>query len=104
MTHLGDSKTQTSVYQILKVVELCIIVMVESTHTQALTDEELQVRIDNAQVKLVSGKKQLRDLVEGGVVQPDDRVIALRAANQQNQQDLDQKSQVKRERQTRKTE
>lgn len=78
--------------------------MVESTHTQALTDEELQVRIDNAQVKLVSGKKQLRDLVEGGVVQPDDRVIALRAANQQNQQDLDQKSQVKRERQMRKTE
>ena len=78
--------------------------MVESTHTQALTDEELQVRIDNAQVKLVSGKNQLRDLVESGVVQPDDRVIALRAANQQNQQDLDQKSQVKRERLMRKTE
>ena len=104
MAHLGDSKAQTSVFQILKVVELCIIVMVESTHTQALTDEELQVRIDNAQVKLVTGKNQLRDLVESGVVQPDDRVIALRAANQQNQQDLDQKSQVKRERQMRKTE
>ena len=104
MQHLVNSTTQTSVFQILKVVELCIIVMVESTHTQALTDEELQVRIDNAQVKLVSGKKQLRDLVESGVVQPDDRVIALRAANQQNQQDLDQKSQVKRERQMRKTE
>ena len=79
------------------------MVMVESTHTQALSDEELQNTINIAQAKLDSGKKALRDLVESGILQPDDRVIALRASNAQNQQDVDQNSQAKRERLTNKT-
>ena len=74
--------------------------MVESTHTQALSDEELQ---NVAQAKLDSGKKALTDLVESGVLQPDDRIIALRASNTQNQQDIDQNSPTKRERLMNKT-
>ena len=46
--------------------------------------------MNRAHSKLASGRKELAELVESGVTQPDDRIIELRAENQHNQQVVDE--------------
>lgn len=65
--------------------------MAESnTDGQELPRKQQDSAIDRANAKLASGKKELAELVESGVTQPDDRIIELRAENQQNQQVVDE--------------
>ncbi|MEO9320137.1 MAG: hypothetical protein ABI361_05645 [Nitrososphaera sp.] len=65
--------------------------MAESnTDGQEFPRKQQDNAIDRAHAKLASGKKELAELVESGVTQPDDRIIELRAENQQNQQVVDE--------------
>ena len=68
------------------------------------TDEELKLTGNIASAKLVSGKKDLKDLVESGTIQPDDRIITLRAENQQNKQIAEEAESMRKEKAKRETE
>lgn len=75
----------------VKVLQVLIVVMAESnTDNQERAHTQQDSAINRAHAKLASGKKELAELVESGVTQPDDRIIELRAENQQNQQVVDE--------------
>lgn len=58
--------------------------------------DEKSKKDSNAVTNLAAGKRELKDLIEGGVLQPDDRVIALRAENQMNQQIVDESAKIQK--------
>jgi hypothetical protein len=58
--------------------------------------DEKSKKDSNAVTNLAAGKRELKDLIEGGVLQPDDRVIALRTENQMNQQIVDESAKIQK--------
>ena len=73
------------------------VIIMDKSEQEELKDEELKIAGKAAVANLASGKKELTDLVEGGIVQPDDRVIALRAENQRNQLIANESAELRKE-------
>ena len=62
------------------------------------SDDELQSLNIKARSDLEAGKKELNNLVESGLIQPDDQVLELRARNKSNQQLVNETARIQKTR------
>lgn len=76
--------------------------MSEPADLDGQTDEELESLNSRAKGNLASGKQELSDLVEKGLSQPDERVIALREKNRHNQHLVDETERIQKQREQKK--